>query len=1067
MPRRSRIVGGDVNPVVESESPGSWSRDDYQVGAIMRVYLENFLTYDKAEFMPGPFLNMVIGPNGTGKSSLVNAICIGLGFSPRLLARGSTVGEFVKHNQNGAVIETELRGEGLRNICIRAKISRETNQIAWSLDGRSVTHKRVQEVVRALKIQVDNLCQFLPQDRVAEFARLNEVELLTETLRAAAPEDVSTTHRELLEQHKAKDELQKRLDATIAELESRRNLKANLQDEVDRINERETIKVAIEHLEAACVCAEYEQLTKKFVTAKRNRDEARKNLKRLETQSDPSLKIQENKEIYMARLEEASSRARKQVQAAEQALSAAKGDLTNAQQVVEGLREKLQQADAPYQSVKKQVASTKRRIADLQGELTLSVTELNIEEQNSQIRQGEHRNRDRLSQIDTIRSKIRELMAQAGRKDQQKNKLLEDLEALNTQKGQRLKLLKKVNEDAFNGFEWLEHNGNKFEMEVFGPALLTCSVKDERFSDQVEDLLTRADLTCFTTQCVADHKTLSEQFYKVMGLSVTIRTCATKLSSLKPPLSSESARQLGLDGFAVDLLEGPEPILAMLCVERRLHNAAIALRQIDDESFTQLESIPAITNIVVGNQGYRIARRREYGNASTTNVRQVRQAQFLANQNNDMSAETGNIERMIAEIDDDIMQIKRLSASEKEQYKKLIEENREDEALVREYQDAVTRRDALPIKLARAEQDLAREKRQLRDARHNLQDLEIQARLATIKLGPPALACAEAVAAHHAAIKKRMIHQVLVHESRSDVSRLQHRAKAARQKLKSEREKAESLARICEELRQQGKTLMRKVSVIKEKFDMEAHINPLYEGETLEEVTAKLAAEKTKLELLHVGNPETLRRYDNLTQQIGGLEKQLQNSSDRMAQFDQNIRSKQSIWEASVETLVSKISSAFAYNFEQIGCAGEVQLHKADKFEEWALHILVCFRVHEAGGKLVQLTGNRQSGGERSVSTVFFLMALQADAQSPFRVVDEINQGMDPRNERMVHNRMVEIACREHSCQYFLITPKLLTDLTYDDKMTVLCIASGPQMPADVMKLDFGALIRKQKTLVA
>lgn len=48
------------------------------------------------------------------------------------------------------------------------------------------------------------------------------------------------------------------------------------------------------------------------------------------------------------------------------------------------------------------------------------------------------------------------------------------------------------------------------------------------------------------------------------------------------------------------------------------------------------------------------------------------------------------------------------------------------------------------------------------------------------------------------------------------------------------------------------------------------------------------------------------------------------------------------------------------------------------------------------------LDNHRQSGGERAVSTIFYLMALQSLARAPFRLVDEINQGMDPRNERYV-----------------------------------------------------------------
>lgn len=115
---------------------------------------------------------------------------------------------------------------------------------------------------------------------------------------------------------------------------------------------------------------------------------------------------------------------------------------------------------------------------------------------------------------------------------------------------------------------------------------------------------------------------------------------------------------------------------------------------------------------------------------------------------------------------------------------------------------------------------------------------------------------------------------------------------------------------------------------------------------------------------------------------------------------------------------------------------------------------------------LQRLDQHRQSGGERAVSTIFYLMALQSMAQAPFRVVDEINQGMDPRNERMVHERMVEVACREHTSQYFLITPKLLSGLRYDERMRVHTIVSGEHVDEDgTEKMDFAKFVKIQKAL--
>lgn len=74
---------------------------------------------------------------------------------------------------------------------------------------------------------------------------------------------------------------------------------------------------------------------------------------------------------------------------------------------------------------------------------------------------------------------------------------------------------------------------------------------------------------------------------------------------------------------------------------------------------------------------------------------------------------------------------------------------------------------------------------------------------------------------------------------------------------------------------------------------------------------------------------------------------------------------------------------------------------------------------------------------------------------------------MDPRNERMVHDRMVEIACREHSSQYFLVTPKLLTGLRYEEGMTVLCVASGANVPENTGRFNFAKCLRAQKRVMA
>ena len=67
-----------------------------------------FRTYDSVEFTTGANLNVVIGPNGTGKSTIVCAICLGLAGKTAWLGRAQQFSEFIKHGRDKGRIELEL-----------------------------------------------------------------------------------------------------------------------------------------------------------------------------------------------------------------------------------------------------------------------------------------------------------------------------------------------------------------------------------------------------------------------------------------------------------------------------------------------------------------------------------------------------------------------------------------------------------------------------------------------------------------------------------------------------------------------------------------------------------------------------------------------------------------------------------------------------------------------------------------------------------------------------------------------------------------------------------------------
>lgn len=89
------------------------------------------------------------------------------------------------------------------------------------------------------------------------------------------------------------------------------------------------------------------------------------------------------------------------------------------------------------------------------------------------------------------------------------------------------------------------------------------------------------------------------------------------------------------------------------------------------------------------------------------------------------------------------------------------------------------------------------------------------------------------------------------------------------------------------------------------------------------------------------------------------------------------------------------------------------------------------------------LRGVSLSGGERSVVTLCLLNSLHGQSftdRVPFRIVDEINQGMDDEFERAAHDMMV----RSEHVQYFIGSPKLPPHLVFPDRVTVHLILRRP-----------------------
>lgn len=231
-----------------------------------------------------------------------------------------------------------------------------------------------------------------------------------------------------------------------------------------------------------------------------------------------------------------------------------------------------------------------------------------------------------------------------------------DLESLESQAGQQNNKLWKMSRDTAKAWDWIQAHQNEFEKQVYGPPIVECSVKDLKYVSLVENSFGLNDFTTFTVQTRADFKKLHHQLHQQMGLlQITIRTMTGNLGNFNAPVSKEELCRYGLDGWVLDYITGPEPVLAMLCSEGpRLHQTAVALNNITSEQYDVLANSP-ISTWVTSKSVYRVSRRREYGpSAVSTSVRDVKPARMWTSQPVDMGVKR-ELQRNIAEWNEELL----------------------------------------------------------------------------------------------------------------------------------------------------------------------------------------------------------------------------------------------------------------------------------------------------------------------------------------------------------------------------------------------------------------------------
>lgn len=611
--------------------------DVFQPGSIVRVKLTNFVTYTAAEFHLGPSLNMIIGPNGTGKSTLVCAICLGLGWSSEHLGRSKELSAFVKHGSEEATIEIELaKSESQRsNRVIKRVIRKADNKSVFFIDGKHSTQKAVMMICRDFSIQIDNLCQFLPQDRVVEFAKMKDTERLAATLGAAAPPQMSEWHEQL----KGFREQEKGLEAkrhTDAEyLKKLEALQNSTRGDLERWNQHQELATKAAALEKTRPVIEDRIRKTEFARLREDVERANQDLAELRDEVEPIREAGENAQSYHDEIKQIVQR-RKQMmdmikKQAEKKAQAINTENKNIQDFKDQIAGELRSKQGRQQDV----ARLTKKISDLERrhqEQPVEYDEALFRQRKEELR-AEYSAAER--KITELRGTMSTISARVGDWKQQRNTIRQQRAQLDTQSGKQASLLQKLSPQTAQAWEWFQKNQAQLPLkgQVYGPPILTCSLTAPKYADAVESQMKLGDAVAFTFTNKDDQQLLLHEFTSKdkLGLhNVYLRTSPKPLTAFSPPVPNAHLSQYGFEGYLRDYITGPDPVIAMLCDNVRLNRVAYAAKPITEQQHENATG-SSIQAWVSGRETFRITTRREYGISSTA-VNHLKRAQFFVDQ---------------------------------------------------------------------------------------------------------------------------------------------------------------------------------------------------------------------------------------------------------------------------------------------------------------------------------------------------------------------------------------------------------------------------------------------------
>ncbi|EDV40819.1 uncharacterized protein Dana_GF23727 [Drosophila ananassae] len=1004
------------------------------VGRIQSVYCKDFVSYSEITFHPKHYLNVLTGPNGSGKSTIVSAIILGLGGEPILLDRSSSVADYIQSNKTSATIVVRVYGRTAKTTEAFRRIINSNGSSIYSVNGENTTKKNFLATVASYNIQVSNLCQFLPQDRVQDFSKMNPQELLLNTMSSVCDDELTKSFNLLKQMRTKHANVNTDREKEKHDLQKKQKRLEQMQQSVEQYKERQEIQ---EKLKIFSV----KKLWMEAQLGEEKAENCKESVKQAKTISD-ELKVQYDSKV----------RSQEQIQSKKIELK---------EDVLEKTRQ-LNKAQAQKNDFESELDSIKQRIREsqvvLQQNIQRSVRSAGeadklqqlVDNKKMELENFNSNKASVMAELETIKESLSSSRAQA-MKQYSKRKELETklndekipeitaykhrMDRLQNVKTQKLEEISLRNPNLAKAMNWLAQNKQRYKGNVYDPMIFELSMQNIDAAKYLENVVKQRDLMAFSCEDKEDMSDMINELCVKQKLGVNIIYCAPSNRCMyTPTIPKSELRSLGFHAYLVELVNGPFPIINKLCASYAIHNIPIG----SDAVSNHTSSIPKDIRVYFGGDKRFVVTASRYRSDSILTESTIRgknqliavDAQQLAavrKMHSDALKECDKLKNAITMTDNEFERIQIIAKEEQEKKKKLEQKvsyfnnlKNEVDTLINKL-NTLRKTDALDAIKSKHYSDLLKEMNKF---------AEVEAKF--VNSFEALSSCTIEKNEAQAVLSIYTVENESQGEALRELEQQTHEATNKYKKL------LDNLQRQMEAVNGRKTEIQRNCNgelPTSSKFPYKKEFQDM-NALDLDQVRESIHDFQARLECMKNVNSGALDAYHELENDLRNLQDRIKKSSNEEKTIESEMSSLYDKWEPKLNGLVETISAKFSEFMESIEYVGEVVLSKADKydFDSYGIQIMVQFRK---GAQLQPLDKFIQSGGERAVSIAIYSLSLQHVTHVPFRCVDEINQGMDAKNERHIFDLLLREATKHGSAQYLFVTPKLLRDLNYNEHLCV------------------------------